>query len=238
MNIILGKGQVGNALKRLMNGEKRIYDKGKWENLKTKFKEVATLNITIPFSDDFIKIVEKACKIFDPLYLVIHSTVEPTTTEKIQHPNKIYSPIMGRHDDNFEDNILFYKKPFAGSKNDFQSIRYLYNTSVDYWNENTSELEFAKIMSTAYMYWNLLYQKILKKECDDRKYDFYNVYTRWNENYNYGIKKLHECWQRPIYYFDRRKKPSGHCLANNVYLSNDMINKILQKWQSGKLTFY
>lgn len=230
-NIILGNGQVANAIKPYIFDSK-VYDKGEWEELE-QFEDVETLNITIPYSEQFESIVSNAITVFSPDTLIIHSTVKPSTCNNL---GCSYSPVLGRHENNFKIDVLKYKKMFSGAKSDYNTFIKNTKFEVEYIGENTEELEFAKVMSTGYMFWNLIYEKTIFKICNERGYKFNNVYKRWNRNYNNGVKKD---WQRPIYTHDDNPLPQGHCLQPNAYLDDNFINDILKQWidKKGDLHF-
>ena len=98
---ILGYGEVGQAIAK-------IYD---FKNLsRTKIKDlkrndnlvgVEILNICIPWSDNFLKIVKKEIKEISPKLVIIHSTIAPGTTKKLSlnFPNIsiAHSPVRGVH---------------------------------------------------------------------------------------------------------------------------------------------
>lgn len=232
MDVILGAGQVGTAVLDNYIAPVRAYDKGQWEHLNGVVTDF--LHICIPYSDQFIDIVDDAIEIFHPEVLMIHSTVKPGTTEKIKYNHKIYSPIMGRHKDDFSNNIKSYTKLMAGKDADCKRAMEKFNLSMGYWSDNFDELEFAKVMSTSYMFWNLIYQKVIFSECEKKGYDFHNVYEEWNHNYNTGISGNHPDWQRPVYHSDKNPIPGGHCLVPNTELVNNLITDLLKDWVKSK----
>lgn len=226
-NVILGYGQIGQAIKDHLKGTIKAYDRGEWE--KTKNLQTAKiLHVCIPYSASFITTVEQAREVFNPSIIVIHSTVKPGTTKNIK--NACYSPVMGRHHDGFSKNIAYYAKYIACSKVKYLILENYFKINVQYWGENTKELEFAKIMSTSYMYWNLIYQKSIYETCKQEGFDPEKVYQQWNTNYNTGIRHDHSNWQRPIYEHDNNPIPGGHCLVPNTELHENLITDILSAW--------
>lgn len=231
MIIILGNGQISQALQSHIKFN-HIYDKGEWNNLPQT--QINILHICFPYSEVFNLLVNEAITVFNPKTIVIHSTVPPGTSKK---HNALYSPVMGRHENDFKKDIQRYNKFCAGTEDDFHNFMQNSKLNTVYTGTNTDQLEFAKIMSTGYMYWNLIYEKIIHKECTKRGYDFDFVYTKWNRNYNNGVK---EEWKRPIYTHDDNPIPGGHCLNNNIYLDDNFVNQLLKQWQEtkGELTLY
>jgi len=226
INVILGNGQVANAIKPHIKNA-ITFDQGEWEKLPQQ-EDTAILHIAIPYSDQFSTIVCDAMNVFNPRHIIIHSTVKPGTSRSL---GAAYSPVLGRHANNFKKDVLRYKKLISGSNEAYEAFKRSSKFKIDYVSDNTDELEFAKVMSTGYMYWNLLYEKMIFKECNDRGYKFNNVYKKFNKNYNEGVKSD---WTRPIYTHNDDPVPGGHCLPNNIYLDDNFINAILKEWQENK----
>ena len=226
-NIILGKGQVGNCIAQIVKGDVEIYDKGQWESLNMIQENI--LHICIPYNDDFVKIVKQAKINFVSEITIVHSTVKEGTCNKIE--NCLYSPLEGRHHDDFSESIKNFKKFFAGSRKDFEMIKNHFDLDCQYWGSNTSELEFSKIMSTTYMYWCLLFEKTIYNESIKKGYDPNKTYKRWNRNYNEGYGKTHPQFKRPIYDHVESKTPGGHCLGPNIHLTDNYITEKLKEWE-------
>ena len=125
-DVIAGLGEIGIPLKKLFSKNTIIegYDANKkLINLKeTKFTEsfdTRFLHICIPFNENFIKSVKKLIRKFDPECAIIHSTVKPNTTKKIQDSVKIpimYSPIRGVHK-RMQSDLKRYTKFYSIEKN-------------------------------------------------------------------------------------------------------------------------
>jgi hypothetical protein len=225
-NIILGAGEVANAIIHHLKNP-TIYDKGEWETL-PQMEDVEILHIAIPYTDQFSSIVADSINIFNPMHIVIHSTVKPGTCNNL---GAAYSPVLGRHANNFKKDVLRYKKMYSGKQSTFDALKKASKFKLEYISDNTEELEFAKIMSTGAMYWYLIFEKSIFKECSERGYKFNNVYKRFTKIYNDGVKKD---WQKPIYTHDDNPIPGGHCLDSNIYLDDNFINDILKEWQKKK----
>jgi UDP-N-acetyl-D-mannosaminuronate dehydrogenase len=106
-NVVAGLGEIGSPILRLVSkaGPAVGYDVNpklmdekkfkKYENLQTSF-----LHICIPFSEKFIENVTLLSKKLKPECIVIHSTISPGTTTKIQNLVSIpviYSATRGVH---------------------------------------------------------------------------------------------------------------------------------------------
>ena len=227
-NVILGAGQIANALKANINGESIMFDKGDWEALTDIDADI--LHICIPYSDMFTHIVETAERVFSPTVTIVHSTVKPGTSDKLKC---LYSPVMGRHDDDFKNNVKLYRKFIAGDSGAYEVAKTVFNVTCEYWGENTTELEYSKIMSTSRMYWDLVYQKEIQRDCESLGFDFRNVYFRWTDNYNAGIRTNHPQWERPVFTKMDTEFPGGHCLKNNLDLLDNTITGMIKAWEKG-----
>ena len=125
-DVIAGLGEIGKPIFKLLSKEYIIVgfdlnhdlmDERKFEkyrNLKTSF-----LHIAIPVTDKFINNVLQLHKKFQPECIVIHSTIKPGTTEKLQDKLPIpviYSATRGVHK-RMSNDIKRYTKFFVISAN-------------------------------------------------------------------------------------------------------------------------
>lgn len=233
-NIILGSGEVANAISKNLKSEFKMYDKDEWEELKTTRNEI--LHITIPYTENFKEIVKFSSYVFDPDVIIIHSTIKPGTSEAITDVGDVlYSPVIGRHADNFSDSIKDFTKFFAGKEVVYEKIKDEFIFDTEYWGEDKSELEFSKIMCTSRMYYELIYMKEMEKNCEEFGFDFENCYTKWTKNYNKGIEKKHKTWTRTLYDKMIDNIPGGHCLAHNIHFINNKISDFIKKYEKDLL---
>ena len=125
-NIVVGLGEIGKPILKLFSKSDLVigYDInpklmnnkkfGQFSSLSTSF-----LHVCIPFNKRFIKSVMLLNKKFDPDCVVIHSTVKPLTTKKIQELSSIpviYSPVRGVHKRMLYD-LMRYTKFYAIENN-------------------------------------------------------------------------------------------------------------------------
>jgi len=121
-NVVAGLGEIGLPILKLLSQRSLAvgYDIDpdlmntkkfkKYEKLQTTF-----LHVCIPFSKNFIKNVISLQKKFFPEIIVIHSTISPTTTSKLQEKLTIpiiYSATRGVHKRMLSD-LKKYTKFFA-----------------------------------------------------------------------------------------------------------------------------
>ena len=106
-DVVAGLGEIGLPIQKLLSKTITVvgYDKKsklidssrsrKFQNYKTEI-----LHICIPFTKNFIFNVKELEKKFKPEIIAIHSTVEPSTTQRLQKKIAlpiIYSPLRGVH---------------------------------------------------------------------------------------------------------------------------------------------
>jgi len=106
-DIVIGLGEIGKPILQLISKSYPAvgYDINeklmntikfkKYEKYQTRF-----IHVCIPYTNKFVQHVISLAKKFEPEGLVIHSTIRPTTTQKIQSSLKIpviYSATRGVH---------------------------------------------------------------------------------------------------------------------------------------------
>jgi hypothetical protein len=240
-HIVIGAGEIGQAIAKVIPRKDSISicDLGQWEN------QQVTANIAhicIPYSEIFVDIVADVCRVTQATTVIVHSTVPPGTCDLINMRDGApvylyYSPVVGRHEGDF--GLHNFDKYFAGQDvgKNFTNIQDCFTIQCGYWGENMESLEFAKVMSTTYMYWNLVFEKEMHKRCEERGYNFKKVYTTWNQNYNNGYRQqLQGHFQRPIYEHDGNSPVAGgHCLRANLDLDGNFITDCIKTWEVGQI---
>jgi len=106
-DVVAGMGEIGKPIFNLISQATKVfgYDLNpklidKKQNEKLQDLDVRILHVCIPFNKKFIKNVRNLGKKFDPKIIVIHSTVSPWATSKIQTEFAIpviYSATRGVH---------------------------------------------------------------------------------------------------------------------------------------------
>ena len=140
-NVVAGLGEIGYPIFQLISKNEPTvgYDidpklRNKTKSKKYELLPTSFLHICIPFNDKFLQNVKKLVKQFSPEILVIHSTVSPYTTKKIQSRLSIpviYSATRGVHKRMLKD-LKHYSKFFS-----------IYPSAPM---ENTASLRFSKLM--------------------------------------------------------------------------------------------
>ena len=177
-DIIVGLGEIGKPILKLLSKKNIVvgFDLNhdlmdqikfeKYKNLKTSF-----LHIAIPGTDNLIDNVLKLYKKFQPECIVIHSTIRPGTTEKLQKKIPIpviYSATRGVHKRMIYD-LKRYTKFFVISasapRSKWASSRYV-KVMKDCGIKtkkmsNPETLELAKIIcDTSYLGWLVNYAQL------------------------------------------------------------------------------
>jgi len=219
-SLIIGKGEVGNALYKVIGGEIR----DKEDNSRNKsLDSYEIIHICFPFSEQFIDQVKQYQKLYRPKYTIIHSTV-PVGTSRLC--DAIHSPIIGIHPF-LEQGLKTFVK-FLGGEKASEIADYFRRKGLRVYLTNKPETtELMKILSTTKYGVDIEYTKEVRRLCDKYKVPF-EMWTLWTENYNQGYEKLgYPEYKRPNL-VPIMKKIGGHCvLENSKYIQiNDIRPKI------------
>ncbi len=250
-NVVCGLGEIGNPILNLIS--KKILTVGydinpKLMNKKkfTKYEKFQTsfLHVCIPFTGKFISNVISLYEKFNPQCIVIHSTISPGTTSKIQSMLNIpviYSATRGIHKRMFND-LKRYTKFYAIEKNapNVKWAAKIYSRLLKNCGVKSKQmsspitLELAKIVvDTSYYGWLINYAQLSNMIAIQNKVDYDEMWSFADE--------IHK-------YLGNRPKMfpgfiGGHCVIPNLDLMNnetlDLIRdinsdyaKILKKRQS------
>jgi len=225
-DIIVGLGEIGYPLFKIL--EKKIpidgYDKIKKLNSENfpNITEIEFMHICFPFTKSFQKEILSLVKKFDPKVIVIHSTISPNTTLKLQKQLDlpvIYSATRGIHKRMNRD-LKRYTKFF--SIYDFApkskwAVRTFKNKmkKCGIKNKQMSQpitLELAKIVcDTSYYGWLINYAQISKIIADKFDADYDEMWTFSDEIHKF-LKNRPKMFPGFI---------GGHCVIPNLDLIDD-----------------
>jgi UDP-N-acetyl-D-mannosaminuronate dehydrogenase len=237
-NIVVGLGEIGNPILKLISRSSFAvgYDIDpnlmntrkfkKFENYETLF-----LHICIPFNSKFIKNVISLKNKFKPKIIVIHSTISPHTTERLQ--SKINIPILYSATRGVHKRMLFdlkrYTKFFAIYENAFKAkwASSKFKELMKKCGVKTKQisdpitLELAKIVvDTSYYGWLINYAQISKMVAKKYGVNYDEMWLFSDEIHKY-------LGNRPKMY---PGKIGGHCVIPNLDLIKekdlDQIKKI------------
>jgi len=239
MNVgIIGFGEVGSAIKRLMESQYTVTTRDiNFDELKSP---IDYLHICIPYNQKFEDIVVKAIEELQPRLTIIHSTVKPGTTKQIYKKSKapiVHSPFMGVHpikpNGQFihgQGHDLFdYFKRFPKmigpvtsesaqvAQDHFESVGLETKTF-----DTSDETEMGKILSTTYYGWNIIFEKWVHSICQQNELNFDQVYTQYNTIYNNGYKQTLPGVVRPVLKH-HQGEIGGHCVIPNASIIQDWL---------------
>jgi len=243
-NVVAGMGEIGRPIQKLISKceltvgfdiNKKLMDVNKFQkNIDVPTK---TLHVCIPFTNNFRRNVITLCGKFSPKCLVIHSTLQPYTTKKIQSKLTIpviFSPTRGVHKRMLYD-LKRYTKFFAiepdAPKKTWAITMYAKSMKkCGVKAQKMSDpitLELAKIIcDTSYYGWLINYAQLSKTIAAENHVDYDEMWTFSDEIHKY-------LGNRPKMY------PGiigGHCVIPNLDLMQnqtlDFIKKLNKKYTS------
>lgn len=230
---VLGYGEVGQAIAKFYKNS-RIKDLNRDDG----FEGVEVLNVCIPWSKHFIKIVSGEIKKIKPKLVIVHSTVPVGTTKKLALglPKGLdaaiaHSPIRGVHPNLYGGIKTFVK--YVGSdsrKAGVMAQKHMESLGMKTkLFEKSAESEALKLWDTTQYGWMILLNKGIKEWCDKKGLDFDAVYTDANKSYVEGYKKLGRPEVARPYLKYMPGKIGGHCVIPNCQILDSEIAKIILK---------
>ena len=239
-DVVAGLGEIGSPLLKLFSKTEKIvgYDLNKKLMDETKFNKfdnllTSFLHIAIPVTKKFDSNLIRLYKKFQPECIVIHSTISPGTTERIQKKLNIpliYSATRGVHKSMLKD-IKRYTKFFTISKNapKRQWAIKTYSRKMKHFGVKTKQmskpetLELAKILcDTSYLGWLINYSQITNVIAKNHGVNYDEMWTFADE-----IHKI--LGNRPKMY---PGYIGGHCVIPNLELINNQTLNLIKKMNS------
>jgi len=236
-DVVAGLGEIGYPILKLLSKKQTTvgYDIDKSSMNESKFKtlqdtQTSFLHIAIPVTTKFDSNILQLYKKFKPECIVIHCTISPGTTERIQKKLNIpliYSATRGVHKTMLKD-IKRYTKFFTISKNAPKKqwaiktfSRKMKNCGVKTRQMSKPEtLELGKILcDTSYLGWLINYAQLTNM-----------IAIQYNVNYDemWGFSdEIHKfLGNRPKMY------PGfigGHCIIPNLDLMHNQTLDLIKK---------
>ena len=237
-DVVVRLGEIGNPILKLLSKKnivvgfdlnRDLMDKIKFE--KYKNLETSFLHIAIPVTDKLITNILKLYKKFLPECIIIHSTIKPGTTEKLQKKIPIpviYSATRGVHNRMIYD-LKRYTKFFVISANAPRSkwalsryVKVMKDCGIKTKKmSNPETLELAKIIcDTSYLGWLVNYAQLSNMIAIQYGIDY-------DEMWSFSDEIHRNLGNRPKMY---PGYIGGHCVIPNLELINnqtlDMIKKM------------
>ena len=237
-NIVSGLGEIGKPILKLFSKHDLVvgYDVNPKLMNNKKFEQASALDtsflhICIPFGGKFVKSVTSLIKKFDPECVVIHSTVKPLTTKKIQELSLIpiiYSPVRGVHK-RMQYDLIRYTK-FYAIENHAPRLKWAssnYSKFLKTCGIKTKKLsspitlELGKIIcDTSYYGWLINYAQLSNLIAINHRVNYDEMWLFADE--------IHK-------YFGNRPKMfpgviGGHCVIPNLELVNDQRLDLIKKF--------
>lgn len=233
--VVGGKGQIGAAIVQIeeeAGHEVYIAERHKKPD-PLSIDVLDVMHICLPYNDQFDSLTSEYLYEYNPKLTIIHSTVPVGTTAYIEESTSfeiVHSPVRGIHP-NLYGGIKTFVKYVGGSPSAVEkALKYYEEIGLKGHSLGTSQhTEMAKILSTTYYGWCILYTKQVAKLCDRYGLDFDAVYTHPNTTYNEGYVELDKPnVVRPVL-FPPEGKIGGHCVSQNFELLPDSPLKIMAK---------
>jgi len=236
-DVVAGLGEIGTPILQLISKatpaigydiNEKLMDKKKFE--KYKKLETSFVHICIPLTKNFMQNVISLDKKFTPRGIVIHSTISPGTTTKLQSRLSIpiiYSATRGVHERMLYD-LRRYTK-FYAMEPDAPRVNWASSTYENLMKKcgvNTKRmskpiaLELAKIVvDTSYYGWLITYAQLSNMMAIENKVDYDEMWSFADE--------IHK-------YLGNRPKMfpgliGGHCVIPNLDLIHNQTLGLIKK---------
>jgi len=228
-DVIVGMGEVGSGLSKILLKEGKplegydIDPKKCFQNSCNRTDHIFFLHICIPFKKfpEFRLSILKFVQDYKPKAIVIHSTVAPKTTQKIQSDLDIpvlYSPVRGVHSRMIDDMKRYTKYYSLDKKFPRINVEKAFEIQMSKAGiktkkmSNSVTLELAKILTdTSYYGWLIAYAQKTKMIADNYGVDFDEMWSFSDE-----IQKFLN--NRPKMFAGMI---GGHCILPNLDLIDD-----------------
>lgn len=235
-NIVVGLGEIGIPTLKLISKVVLAVGYDKKSSLidknfhKYKNFDTSIMHICIPYTNGFISEIISLFKKFKPKIIVIHSTIKPYTTKKLQ--NKLPIPIIYSATRGIHKRMLYdlkrYTKFFAIEPNvagkklailEFQKLMQRCGVKTKQMS-NPITLELAKIIcDTSYYGWLITFAQLSNLIAQEHKVDYDEMWSFSDE--------IHK-------FLGNRPKMfpgyiGGHCVIPNLDLIHNQTLDLIKK---------
>lgn len=226
---ILGYGEIGKAVARICKEAGFGVLVRDLDIDQLKGGKVDYLHVAIPEKENkvFVNVVSKIIKELTPKLTIINSSVTPGTTRKIYNNTKlpvVHSPVLGLHPNLYDSIKKYFVKVVApiDKKSRELAIKHFKDLGLKVvFYKKPENSEAAKLLDLVYFAWNIIFCKWMNEFCRKNRLDFDEVYTKQNQIYNDGYKKLLPNTIRPIL-IPMPGPITGHCTIPDTELIERM----------------
>ena len=232
-DVVIGLGEIGLPIYKILSKHfpvegvdiNPVLNK---EKSSLKDHDIDFVHFCIPFSKNFFNIIKKYEKKLNPEAIVIHSTISPKTTEKLQKMIKspvLYSATRGVHKRMLND-LKRYTKFYSvyNSASNSNRVSKMYERRMKKCGIKTKKLsdpltlELAKIVvDTSYYGWLINYAQISKIISDKYGVNYDEMWSFSDEIHKF-LKNRPKMFPGFI---------GGHCVIPNLELiDNELLNQI------------
>ena len=232
-DVVIGLGEIGLPIYKILSKHfpvegvdiNPVLNK---EKSSLKDHDIDFIHFCIPFSKNFFNIIKKYEKKLNPEAIVIHSTISPKTTEKLQKMIKspvLYSATRGVHKRMLND-LKRYTKFYSvyNSASNSNRVSKMYEQRMKKCGIKTKKLsdpltlELAKIVvDTSYYGWLINYAQISKIISDKYGVNYDEMWSFSDEIHKF-LKNRPKMFPGFI---------GGHCVIPNLELiDNELLNQI------------
>lgn len=226
--LVIGLGEIGSAIQNILGCDGHDPNKGVF----TENEPYYAIHICIPYSENFIDVVEMYQRRFSPKITVVHSTVPVGTCNKL---GAVHSPVTGRHP-NMEEGIRTFTKYFGGIQAVVAALFFTEHGIKTTVYNDSDITEAMKLFSTTQYGLNILIEKEIHAWCERNNLPFEAIYTESNRDYNEGYEKLgvKDVCRSNLKHMDGAI--GGHCVAPNLELLHDfplgdLVKKYNDSWK-------
>jgi hypothetical protein len=224
MDIVIGHGEIGNAVSKLI-GDPAIVD----INLPEVMGKFDVMHICYPYSERFIQYAHEYILTFNPNHIVIWSTV-PIGTTKLVSPKAVHSPVEGKHPHLAKSIKLM---PRWVGYNNRNSAKFFDEYFRDLGLKvrlvpNSAYTEALKLLSTTEYGLNIIFADYKAWVARSIGMDF-DLTKDWNKDYNQLYRELGLNQFQKFILDPPNGVIGGHCVLNNLQLlaehyPNDILN--------------
>lgn len=239
--IVIGsKGEIGKALIEVFSPYYRVVQKDAEPLTGLCILEgPLVMQVAIPYSDQFVEIVNNYASEYKPNIIIIHSTVPAGTCRKLQEKvgktPVFHSPIRGRHS-MLTKAIRSYALCYSGKSKIAGKFFTSAALKTEYYGKDWETTELAKVFSLVHYAMLIDMAKDFETICKSWGVDYDVAVKKWTKSFNRGIKAIEkDQLSRPII-TPPTGKIGGHCvlpalshLSNSLKDENADIKKTIQK---------